>query len=260
MADTCGKMRIGSLLLLLSAGLISGCIKGTSDISIEEMELCSARELSITNPLGDVAVTGSEFNDNDGVVFVKTEKYVDAYSLFGFATANAYLDNVTVTPTMKDGRVELAVQLDTRSFWERLFVRIVPHVNRIVEAPTYISTNAEVQFGNMHLRNLPGNVKAAVSVGNVTTSTPTGIFGEQYFDIHVGQLELNLSPKASLEYDLAVDIGKADVQDADLNLHQGILGARATGLKGHLDRPGLIAATVKMGAITAKSQNPKQPE
>ena len=94
MADTCGKMRIGSLLLLLSAGLISGCIKGTSDISIEEMELCSARELSITNPLGDVAVTGSEFNDNDGVVFVKTEKYVDAYSLFGFATANAYLDNV----------------------------------------------------------------------------------------------------------------------------------------------------------------------
>ncbi len=254
MVKRSGYRRMPALLLLLSVAMVSGCVKGTSDIFIEEMELCAARELAISNPVGNVTVTGNAFNDSDGVVFIKTEKYVDAYSLFGFASPNAYLDSVMVSPTLKDGRVELAVQLGARGFLERLFVRIVPHVNRFVETPTYISTNAEVQFGNMHLRNLPGNVTAAVSVGNVTTAAPMGIFGEQHFDIHVGKLELSLSPKASFEYDLAVDIGKAEFQDFDLNLHQRIMGARAAGLKGTLDQPGLITAKVSMGTLTVKAQ------
>lgn len=255
MPGFCGNSRLTGVLFLLAACMISGCVKGTSDLSTEEMELFAATQLSISNPLGNIKVTGAEFNNEDGVVFIKTEKYVDAYSLFGFASPNAYLDQVEVTPTMDNGHVKMSVALGPRGFWDRLFVRIVPHVNRIVEAPTAITTNTEVQFGDVELRNLPGNVKTAISVGNVTANTPAGVFGEQYFDIDVGQLNLHLPEKAGFEYDLAVDIGKAEFQDFDFNQYPRIMGVRASGLRGNSDRPGLIAAKVTMGTIAVKAQD-----
>ncbi len=241
---------------ILSAVFLPGCVKGTSDIFVEEMELCAATELSISNPLGNIKVVGAELNNMDGTVFVKTEKYVDAYSLFGFATPNEYVNQIKVTPTMDNGRVEMAVEMAARGLLERLFVRIVPHVNRTIEAPTLISTNAELQFGDVELRNLPEDVKASVSVGTVTADMPVGVVGEQRFDINVGQLELRLPKHAGFEYDLKVDVGKTESPDFDLNLKRRLLGVHASGLAGGLDRPGLVTAKVNIGFIAVKQQQP----
>ena len=189
------------------------------------------------------------------MVYVRTEKFVDAYSLFGFASPDEYVDKVVATPTINDeGKIEMGVEMAQRSLFERLFVRIVPHVSRVVEAPTLISTDAEVQFGDMELRNLPGDVNAVVSVGKVTADSPIGVVGEQRYDINVGELELRVPEGAGFEYDLSVDMGKAESNDFDLDLQHRFMGVRASGLKGGLDTPGLVAAKVNIGAIAVKAR------
>lgn len=244
-----------AIVTVLAAAVLPGCIKDTSKVLVEELELCSATELSISNPLGNVEVSGAEMNNMDGLVFVRTEKYVDAYSLFGFASPDEYLGKVAATPTINDeGRIEMGVEMAPRGLFERLFVRIVPHVNRIVEAPTLISTDAEVQFGDMEFRNLPGDVKAAVSVGKVTADSPVGVVGEQRFDINVGELELRVPGSSGFEYDLTVDMGKTESKDFDLDLQHRLMGVRASGLNGGLGNPGLVTAKVKIGTIAVNAR------
>ncbi|NLV43677.1 MAG: hypothetical protein GXY07_04155 [Candidatus Hydrogenedentes bacterium] len=251
-----GEIRVMiALLIMLAAALLPGCIKGTSPMIVEEMELCSATELSISNPLGDVKVSGAELNNLNGAVYIRTEKYVDAYSLFGLASPEAYLGKVMATPVMNDtGRIDMKVQMAPRGLLERLFVRVVPHVNRVVEGPTLISTSAEIQFGDMELKNLPGDVKASVSVGKLIADSPAGVWGEHRIDIDVGELELRVPKRGGFEYDFLVDIGKAESEDLDLDVKHRFMGARAAGLAGTLNTPGLIAAKVKIGSIAVKAQ------
>lgn len=255
MQRTCKLRIVAMILALIAATLLPGCIKDTSKVQVEEVELYAATELSISNPLGNVKVAGAEVNNNDGMVYVKTEKFVDAYSLFGFASPDDYVNKVVATPTINDeGKIEMGVEVAPRSLFERLFVRIVPHVNRMVEAPTLISTDAEVQFGDMEFRNLPGDVNAVVSVGKVTADSPVGVVGEQRFDINVGELELRVPEGAGFEYDLSVDMGKAESNDFDLDLQHRFMGVRASGLKSGVDTPGLVAAKVNIGAISVKAR------
>lgn len=250
-----GTRLIIAMGIMLVALMLPGCIKGTSPVVVEETELCSATELSISNPLGNVKISGAELNNLNGAVYIKTEKYVDAYSLFGLATPEDYLAKVEATPVMHDtGRIDMSVQMAPRSLLERLFVRVVPHVNRVVEGPTLISTDAEIQFGDMELQNLPGNVKASVSVGRVTADSPVGVWGKHRFDINVGELKLRIPRQAGFEYDFSVDIGKAAAEGLDLDLNHRLLGDRASGLNGASGVPGLIAAKVKIGNIEVKAE------
>ena len=244
---------VAGVILSLSAALLSGCIKDTSDLFVEEVELRAATQVAITNPLGSIKVVGNALNNGDGAVFVKTEKYVDTYSLFGLASPNEYVDRVLATPSVHDGRIAMDVHLAGRGLFDRLFVRIVPHVNRIVETPTHIAATAEVQIGDVELRNLPGDVTASVSVGKVTAYAPLGVFGEQQFDVNVGELTLLLPGDAGFQYDLTVDMGTVESTHPGLETQRRLMGARAAGLTGGRQHPGLVAAKVNIGSISVKT-------
>ena len=244
-----GTKMIIMTMIVLSVCLLSGCIKGRSDVVVEEMEFCAATEMTITNSLGNVQVNGLHLNNHDGVIFVRTEKYVDTYSLFGLGSPNEYMDLVMSTPVIRDGVLSMNVELRRRSLFDRLFVRVVPNVNRIVEAPTLIATTAEVQIGDLELRNMPGDVNATVNAGKVTVDSPLGILGEQQYNINIGELAVRLPRETGFRYDIAVDIGDIELEAFGAIPQRRFMGRRASGLAGFTQTPGAINAQVNIGTV-----------
>lgn len=238
------------MLVLFSASSLSGCVKGRSAVIVEEMELCGPDKLSITNPLGNVKVSGTVFNEPGSVISIKTEKYVDTYSLFGLASPDDYVGQVLVTPVVLNNAVEMNVKVGARQLLDRLFVRVVPHVNRTVEAPTTISVSAETNIGDIELNNLAGDVSTSVSAGKVIVDAASGIWGEQHYKVQVGELLLSCHENSGFHYDLAVDIGHADVSGLDISPERRFMGVRAVGLAGRQQRPGLVTAAVNIGNIS----------
>jgi hypothetical protein len=248
-----GTKGVFALAIALGMTMLSGCIKGTSTTLVEEVELCGATHLTITNPLGNVKIAGADYNNWDGVVVVATEKFVDTYSLFGLATPDEYLDSVIATPTIENGVIQMNAQVNARNLLDRLLVRIVPHVNRIVEAPTLVSTEVAINIGDLELRNLPADVKASVSVGKAVVDSPIGVLGKQEFEVNVGELEMLLPDDSCFQYELAVDMGSIEDKDFALDVQRRLMGVRASGLAGSQQTPGLIGATVNIGTIAIKT-------
>jgi hypothetical protein len=242
----------GLLFMAISLGMtmLSGCIKGTSTTLMEEMELCGATHLAINNPLGNVKIAGVDYNNWDGVVTIVTEKFVDTYSLFGLATPDEYLESVTATPSIENGVVQMNARVSSRNLLSRLFVRVIPHINRVIEAPTLVSTEVNINIGDLELRNLPADVKASVSVGKAAVDSPWGVVGKQEFEVNVGDLEMLLPDDSSFQYDLGVDMGSIEDKDFPLDVQRRLMGMRASGLAGNQQTPGLIGANVNIGTIT----------
>ncbi|MFA7691750.1 MAG: hypothetical protein GX117_02190 [Candidatus Hydrogenedentes bacterium] len=246
---------IGLALVLLAAVSATGCAKSTSRVLVEELELCSATALSVSNPFGNVSISGAELNNLNGIVTVKTETYVEVFSLFGLASPESYLEKVATQPVMnEEGRVEIQVAMAPRGLLDRLSARVVPHVNRVVEGPTLISTEASLQVGDLELRNLPGDVQASVSVGKLKMDAPGGVWGRHDVAVDIGEVSYYVSPDSSFDYDFVVDLGKTEAQGVDLDINAGLVGARASGIVGPLHAPGELRAKVKLGRIEVIAQ------
>lgn len=243
-----------SLMIAFCVPLLNGCIKNTSSTVFEEVELRAASQVTLVNALGTVKLSGAIQRNAESAVLIKTEKYVDTYSLFGLAKPNDYLNLVMTAPTHEDGAVSMNVTLVPRGVLDRLLVRVVPHVNRTLETPTTIKASVEVNVGDVELNNLPGDVRAKVNAGRILASPAMGVYGEQRYEINIGDLEMALPLNADLRYKLQADIGAISTRGVELSLQNRFLGARATGALGLLSAPGYVDAKVNIGSILVRSE------
>lgn len=237
------------VVIALMLTLFSGCIKRTGDPLVEEADFWPVTEkMNISNPIGNVSVTGSStrlFNPH-----VRVEKSVQTFSLLGLANPDKYANTVEVSQGVNNGTLNVSVSVKQLPFLERLFVKVSPKIDLVLETPVALETDVNVDIGTVTLDNLVGNVNAAVDVGEFKVSSTLGIFGSQSFDLNIGSLDITLPAEMPIFYDLETSLGRIDSTGFDAEVDGRLLGARTTGLSGTTVTPSSIHGRVNIGNIS----------
>ncbi len=247
--------RIVAMLMLAAAAVsLNGCIKRTSAPVFSEEEFGPASAVHLNNPVGEVSVVGNVARES--AVAVRTRKWVETYSLFGLADPDKYLDTLIVRQEMDPftGVVRISASVTRATFMGRLFVRIMPYVDREIEAPAAMSMTLEQHVGNLKLRDCVGDIDAKVNVGEVKTSTRLGLYGHQSFQVDVGNVQMALPPDSNFRYQLTTEVGAIEFFGFDIPLNSSFIGAAASGVHGYVEDFAAIEAKVNVGNISIKAE------
>ncbi|HDP33841.1 MAG TPA: hypothetical protein ENN29_01890 [Candidatus Hydrogenedentes bacterium] len=238
---------IGALTLALV--VFSGCIRRTSDPVVEETDFWPVNQkISVSNPIGKVTVSGDTariFNPH-----VRVEKRVQTYSLLGLANPDKYQSAIEIHQGVKDGELQIAVNLQRLPFLERLFVKVSPRVDFVLDAPVALPADLDVNVGAIEISNMVGNMNAAVNVGDMKIASTLGIFGTQNVEVNIGALDMRLPAEMPIRYDLETNIGKIESAGFDARIERRLLGARTTGVSGMTITESYVKGRVNIGNIT----------
>lgn len=237
------------LSIALMMTLFSGCIKRTSEPRVEEADFWPVTEkMNLSNPIGSISVTGNStrlFNPH-----VRVEKSVQTFSLLGLANPDKYANTVEVNQGVNNGTLNVSVSVQQLPFFERLFVKVSPKIDLVLETPVALDTEANVDIGNIELHNLVGDVNATVDVGELTVTSTLGVFGSQSFDVNIGSLDVTLPAEMPVYYDLETDIGRIESSGFNAEVERHLLGARTTGVSGTTVTPSSVKGRLNIGNVS----------
>lgn len=253
METTRGIRLAAAVTVVLMLTVFSGCIKRTSDPLVAEQDFWSVTEkISVTNPIGSVSITGNGtrlFNPH-----VRVEKSVQTYSFLGLANPVNYVDNVEVFQGINEGTLNVSVSLKQLPFLERLFVKVSPKIDFVLETPVALDTDVNVDIGNVALQNLVGNINATVDIGELSVTSSLGVFGSQVFDVNIGRLDILLPADMPLFYDMETNMGSIESSGFNAEVERRLLGARTTGVSGTTVMPSSVKGQVNIGNISFKGE------
>ena len=242
------------LIVLPAVFFLNGCIKGTSTVQLDEVEIFSAAALNLAAAQGRIHLQGDPKRNEEGSARIRTSLQVETYSLFGMAKPDTYLPLVRISPRLEEDTLVLATELEARSLWDRLLVRVVPRVDRYLDIPTNLRTSVDLLVGDVEAANLPGDLRIRVDAGHILVAPESEIVGEQRFSIRLGDLVMALPTYTAFRYDLQADLGTISTRNVALSLQTRFLGARASGVAGLPVRQGTVDAKVRCGSIRVNAE------
>ena len=242
---------MAAVVLMLT--LFSGCIKRTSTPVIEETDFWPVTEkINISNPVGNVAITGNGarlFNPR-----VRVEKSVQTYSLLGLANPDKYASSVEVYQGVNSGILNVSVSVKQLPFLERLFVKVSPKIDLALETPVALATEVNVNVGSIELHNLVGDVNATLDVGALSVTSTLGVFGSQSFELNIGSLDILLPSDMPVFYDLETGMGSIESTGFNAEVDRRFLGAQAVGRSGTTVTPSSVKGRVNIGNINFQGE------
>lgn len=242
-------------MLVLAGVVFSGCIRRLSEPVYYTTVYDGVSQFHLSNAVGKTLVIGD--TEHTDQVTISTELRVETYSLFGLSDPNRYLGYVDTVEILDEdtGVLTISASLTQRSFGDRLFVRVLPYVERSLEAPTAIGATFQSDVGNLDLLNLVGDIDAEVRVGELSVTSYLGIFGRQEHNVNVGTLNITLPHDAAFRYDLKTSVGNIESTGFSIS-PEGFIGASASGATRPLDAntPSSIIGRVDVGNIVVKAQ------
>ena len=155
---------------------------------------------------------------------------------------------------VNNGTLNVSVSVNQLPFLERLFVKISPKIDLVLDTPVALDTEVNVNIGNVELHNLVGDVNATLDVGELTATSTLGVFGSQSFDVNIGSLDVMLPADMPVFYDLETDIGSIESTGFGAEVERHLLGARTTGVSGTTTTSSSIKGRLNIGNISFKGE------